>query len=111
MVSIIIAFNLLILIVSPNCGASIEAQNKPLSTDSANVVDPEAPSASGDHVAPVAKRDIKSTVTHDDQLDTQETGFLPPPAYHNTDSDYGYDSGKNSYGKQASDWSLYDQGE
>jgi len=43
------------------------------------------------------------------ELDTQETGYLPP-AYQATDSDYGYDAGKNTFGKQASDWSLYDQG-
>lgn len=43
------------------------------------------------------------------ELDTQETGYMPA-AYQATDSDYGYDAGKNTYGKQASDWSLYDQG-
>lgn len=45
------------------------------------------------------------------ELDSQETGhYLPDPGYQSTDSGYGYDSGKNAYGKQASDWSLYDQG-
>lgn len=44
------------------------------------------------------------------ELDTQETGFGLPGHYNKADSDYGYDSGKNTYGKQASDWSLYDQG-
>lgn len=48
-----------------------------------------------------------------DHLEPQETaGYHSPAGYQSavTDSDYGYDSGKNSYGKQASDWSLYDQG-
>lgn len=49
-----------------------------------------------------------------DHLESQETaaGYhgLPGGYSSATDSDYGYDSGKNSYGKQASDWSLYDQG-
>lgn len=44
------------------------------------------------------------------ELDTQETGYLPSAYPSATESDYGYDSGKNTYGKQASDWSLYDQG-
>lgn len=55
------------------------------------------------------KRDSQAKVTSL-ELDTQETGYLPG-GYQSADSDYGYDSGKNSYGKQASDWSLYDQGE
>lgn len=49
------------------------------------------------------------------ELEPQETGhFLPDAGYPHTqtaDSGYGYDAGKNAYGKQASDWSLYDQGE
>lgn len=44
------------------------------------------------------------------ELETQETGYLPSAYPSATESDYGYDSGKNTYGKQASDWSLYDQG-
>lgn len=55
------------------------------------------------------KRDSHSQAAETSlELDTQET-FLP--GSYNKDTDYGYDSGKNSYGKQASDWSLYDQGE
>jgi hypothetical protein len=57
------------------------------------------------------KRDSKAKASSA-ELDTQETGHYLPQAYPSaTESDYGYDSGKNSYGKQASDWSLYDQGE
>lgn len=55
------------------------------------------------------KRDTKSRAS-ELELDTQETGYLPS-AYHTADQDYAYDAGKNAYGKQASDWSLYDQGE
>lgn len=58
---------------------------------------------------PKLKRDSRAKVSTL-ELDTQETGYLPG-AYQSTDSGYGYDAGKNSYGKQASDWSLYDQGE
>lgn len=58
---------------------------------------------------PKLKRDSRAKVTSL-ELDTQETGYLPP-AYQTADSGYGYDAGKNTYGKQASDWSLYDQGE
>ena len=56
------------------------------------------------------KRD--STVkSESSELDTQETGHYLPSAYPSaTESEYGYDAGKNNYGKQASDWSLYDQG-
>lgn len=55
---------------------------------------------------------VKEGSSSSDHLDTQETGYLHNPApYHTSDSDYGYDSGKNAYGKQASDWSQYDQGE
>lgn len=59
---------------------------------------------------PKIKRD--STVKMSQaELDSQETGhYLPDPGYQTTDTGYGYDSGKNAYGKQASDWSLYDQG-
>ena len=69
------------------------------------------PASVGAAISPATtkiKRDSKSKVTAL-ELDTQETGYLPA-AYSAADSDYGYDSGKNSYGKQASDWSLYDQG-
>lgn len=55
------------------------------------------------------KRDSRAKLTSL-ELDTQETGHYLPGAYQAQDSDYGYDAGKNSYGKQASDWSLYDQG-
>lgn len=73
----------------------------------------EATLTEGDEtkVNQIKKRDIGSKTVESDQLETQETGYLPPPAYQSTDSDYGYDSGKNVYGKQGSDWSLYDQGE
>jgi hypothetical protein len=54
------------------------------------------------------KRESKPSTS---ELETQETGHYLPSAYPSaTESDYGYDAGKNSYGKQASDWSLYDQG-
>lgn len=45
-----------------------------------------------------------------DHLQTQETGYLHghAPSYHSPDNGYQYD--KNAYGKQAQDWSLYDQG-
>lgn len=55
-----------------------------------------------------SKRELPLKTIEQLELETQETGYLP--AAYKTDSDYGYDSGKNSYGKQASDWSLYDQG-
>lgn len=64
------------------------------------------------------KRDSRAKLTSL-ELDTLETGFLhphlhPDPPYPlsagTKDSGYDYDSGKNSYGKQASDWTLYDQG-
>lgn len=66
------------------------------------------PTASSPTAAQKLKRDSRAKVTSL-ELDTQETGYLPT-GYQSTDSDYGYDSGKNTYGKQASDWSLYDQG-
>lgn len=53
------------------------------------------------------KRDSKAKIT-EYELDSQETGYLP--SVHSVDSGYGHDSGKNAYGKQASDWSVYDQG-
>lgn len=68
-------------------------------------------SSSGPGWAPKVIRDVSSSLRGLDHLDVQETGYLPHPGgYQSTDSDYGYDSGKNAYGKQASDWSLYDQG-
>ena len=58
------------------------------------------------------KRDSKDLKPSSTELDTQETGHYLPSAYPSaTESEYGYDAGKNNYGKQASDWSLYDQGE
>lgn len=66
----------------------------------------------GARIAPVPKikRDSKAKVTSM-ELDTEETGYLPHSGgYQKADNDYGYDAGKNTYGKQASDWSLYDQG-
>lgn len=58
--------------------------------------------------APKSKRELPLKTIEQLELESQETGYLP--AAYKTDSDYGYDSGKNAYGKQASDWSLYDQG-
>lgn len=59
---------------------------------------------------PKIKRDSKAKVTSL-ELDSQETGYLPGGYQQSSaDSDYGYDAGKNTYGKQASDWSVYDQG-
>lgn len=62
---------------------------------------------------PKLKRDSKAELASL-ELDTQETGYLgSPDVYQNAgaDVDYGYGlANKNSYGKQASDWSLYDQG-
>lgn len=69
-----------------------------------------------------AKTKRETTLSATEHLDTQETldyHHLTPPVHHHSsyqapattaESDYGYDSGKNAYGKQASDWSLYDQG-
>lgn len=79
--------------------------------ESAPIVESNAASSVVHHQlesSPKIKRDSKAKVASL-ELDTQETGYLQP-AYQATDSDYGYDSGKNTYGKQASDWSLYDQG-
>lgn len=89
---------------------------KPLVASDASIagshVEPAAAAAATAEVAAIAptklKRDSRAKVTSL-ELDTQETGYLPG-GYQSADSDYGYDSGKNSYGKQASDWSLYDQG-
>lgn len=58
--------------------------------------------------SPKVSRAVK--VSGPAELDTQETGYLPSSYPSATESDYGYDAGKNTYGKQASDWSLYDQG-
>lgn len=63
-------------------------------------------------VSQKVKRDSKVQPSSAAELDTQETGHYLPSAYPSaTESEYGYDAGKNNYGKQASDWSLYDQGQ
>lgn len=76
--------------------------------ESAPVVATSQLEATKSEALPKLKRDSRAKVTALELLDSQETGYLPN-AYQ-TDSDYGYDSGKNTYGKQAADWSLYDQG-
>lgn len=114
LVSILFSLTALILIsrlheCSPINVNSAESKTSNLEN---KLEDTKAISSAQDHSSSLTKRDVKTTKSSaEDQLDTQETGYLPPPAYHSTDSDYGYDAGKNVYGKQASDWSLYDQGE
>lgn len=76
--------------------------------ESAPVVATSKLESSKSEALPKLKRDSRAKMTALELLDSQETGYLPN-AYQ-TDSDYGYDSGKNTYGKQAADWSLYDQG-
>lgn len=78
-------------------------------SESAPVVTTNQVEASKLETLPKLKRDSRAKMTALELLDSQETGYLPS-AYQATDSDYGYDSGKNTYGKQAADWSLYDQG-
>lgn len=78
------------------------------SLEASAVVSNAASNADADSFKP--KRAAESRLSGA-ELETQETGYHLPPAYPSAhESDYGYDSGKNSYGKQASDWSLYDQG-
>lgn len=97
--------------ISPKilAAANVELGRKIHQVGPANPVAAESSSAIPDDHAPTKlKRDARAKVTSL-ELDTQETGYLPS-AYDQIDSDHGYDAGKNSYGKQASDWSLYDQG-
>lgn len=87
--------------------------------DSAGIV---APATSAPNNNTKLKRETKlSALEHLDSQETFDYHHLPPapPQVHHSsypapastaESDYGYDAGKNSYGKQASDWSLYDQG-
>lgn len=93
LIRMLTVFGALNLVILTSESASISATN----------------SHSLDSKLPKLKRDSRAKVSTV-ELDTQETGYLPT-AYQTADSGYGYDAGKNSYGKQASDWSLYDQGE
>lgn len=57
-----------------------------------------------------AKQPSAASLT--DHLETQETGYLHngPAPYSHSPAEGGYNYDKNAYGKQAADWSLYDQG-
>lgn len=91
--------------------AADESEHKAdASTPSVKVLQTEATEQLANSSPSQGNRVLRSTAHS--ELDTQETGFHLPQAYPSAvESDYGYDSGKNAYGKQASDWSLYDQGE
>lgn len=94
---------------NPTSGLPVEATPSVAPMEAAAPETSPAVAAAAAAPAPTKlKRDSRAKVTSL-ELDTQETGYLPT-GYQSADSDYGYDAGKNSYGKQASDWSLYDQG-
>lgn len=98
LVSLLNTLNFIVVILS---GAGADSASLNQLSSSSNTNEPSK-------TLPKLKRDSRAKVTSL-ELDTQETGYLPP-AYQTADSGYGYDAGKNTYGKQASDWSLYDQG-
>lgn len=103
LVSIVGTLQLTLILSEAAPVETLAAPTAPLVTHTINPASAAAPTL------PKLKRDSRAKVTSL-ELDSQETGYLPT-AYQATDSDYGYDAGKNTYGKQASDWSLYDQGE
>lgn len=119
--------------VSPEAAVETQTTATTSTTSTANNssrILPPIPAPSQLDTSRISLDDVANVDASDENLDLGESGYLPhvflqngPPTHepsysssgysngpHQNSYSYGDNQGKNEYAKQASDWSLYDQG-